>query len=315
MAGHYSTAARAAVNSKVCLTSQFRGNKISTSMGRKFLVQSEHMKRLSIDSTDVAYFDNGEGEAVFLVHAGVFSDWFLPVSETPALRGFRVVRVRRAGYGDSIPAHHLTVADHARHVAALADHLGLDRIHWVGHSSSCQMGLQLAVDYPNLVASLVLIEPAAAGGLTVPASENFGRQFVGPAMAAFAAGNTAEAFDIFMMGVCGDAYRSVLADRLGSDGLQRAIRESAFFFRDEISAVLESRFGEFEAVNIHQPILVVKGAENAGPDNLFHQVTELAHKLLPRAETAIVDGTNHLMPLQAPDAVGHLIQKFINSCA
>ena len=129
------------------------------------------MKRFSIDNADIAYSERGEGEPVFLVHAGVFSDWFLPVSETRSLDGFRVVRVRRAGYGDRMPSRHLTIADHARHVAALADHLGLERIHWVGHSSSCQMGLQLALERTNLVASLILLEPAAVGGFFVPASE------------------------------------------------------------------------------------------------------------------------------------------------
>jgi pimeloyl-ACP methyl ester carboxylesterase len=136
------------------------------------------------------------------------------------------------------------MADHARHVAALADHLGLERIHWVGHSSSCQIGLQLALERPNLVASLILLEPAAVGGFLVPASEELARRFVGPAMAAFADGDTETAFDTFMRGVCGESYRDVLADRLGSAGLDRAVRESAFFFRDKVPAVLESQFGE-----------------------------------------------------------------------
>ena len=145
------------------------------------------MKSFSIDDVDIAYSDRGEGEPVFLVHAGVFSDWFLPVSETPSLDGFRVVRVRRAGYGPMPPSRHLTIADHARHVAALADHLGLERIHWVGHSSSCQIGLQLALDRPNLVGSLILLEPAAVGGFLVPASEDLARRFIGPGMAEAAA--------------------------------------------------------------------------------------------------------------------------------
>ena len=58
------------------------------------------------------------------------------------------------------------------------------------------------------------------------------------------------AFDTFMRGACGDAYRDVLADRLGSDGLDRAVREFAFFFRDEVPAALESQFGEAEASRI-----------------------------------------------------------------
>ena len=196
------------------------------------------------------------------------------------------------------------MADHARHVAALADHLGLERIHWVGHSSSCQIGLQLALDRPNLIASLILLEPAAVGGFLVPASEELARRFVGPAMAAFAAGDTETAFDTFMRGVCGESYRDVLADRLGSASLDRAVRESAFFFRDEVPAVLESQFGEAEASRIRQPTLVAEGADSARLGPLSQQITALARKLLPHAEIATVEGTNHMMPLQDPDAVG-----------
>jgi pimeloyl-ACP methyl ester carboxylesterase len=279
--------------------------------GAKIRLRVGRMKSFSIDDTDIAYSDRGEGEPVFLVHAGVFSDWFLPVSETRSLDGFRVVRVRRAGYGGPMPSRHLTIADHARHVAVLADQLGLQRIHWVGHSSSCQMGLQLALDRPSLVASLILIEPAAVGGFLVPASEELARRFVGPAMAAFAAGDTETAFDTFMRGVCGESYRDALADRLGSVSLDRAVRESAFFFRDEVPAVLESQFGEAEASRVQQPILVAEGAESARLGPLSQQITALARKLLPHAEIATVEGTNHMMPLQDPDAVGHLIETFV----
>jgi pimeloyl-ACP methyl ester carboxylesterase len=269
------------------------------------------MNSFPIDDADLGYVDRGAGEPVFLVHAGVFSDWFLPVSETRSLDGFRVVRIRRAGYGGPMPSRHLTIADHARHAAALADHLGLERIHWVGHSSSCQIGLQLALDRPDLIASLVLIEPAAVGGFLVPASEELARRFIGPAMAAFAAGNTETAFETFMRGVCGDSYREVLVDRLGTAGLDRAVRESAFFFRDEVPACLESRFGAAEASLVRQPILVAEGAESARLGPLSQQITALARKLLPHAEIVTVEGTNHMMPLQDPDAVGHLIQTFV----
>jgi len=72
------------------------------------------MKSFSTDNADIAYSDRGEGEPVFLVHAGVFSEWFLPVSETRSLNRLRVVRVRRAGYAGPMPSRHVTMADHAR---------------------------------------------------------------------------------------------------------------------------------------------------------------------------------------------------------
>jgi pimeloyl-ACP methyl ester carboxylesterase len=87
--------------------------------------------------------------------------------------------------------------------------------------------------------------------------------------------------------------------------------ESAFFFSDEVPAALESQFGEAEARRIHQSILVAEGAESARLGPLSQEITARARKLLPRAEIATVEGTNHMMPLQDPDAVGHPMQMFV----
>ncbi len=156
------------------------------------------MQAVVVGDAAIAHSQHGVGEPIVLVHPGVFGDWFLPVSASPSLQGFRVIRVHRPGYGPAPPQRHLTLGDHAHAVAALVDRLALPRINWVGHSSSCQMGLELAIVRPDRVHSLVLLEPAAVGGFTVPATEELVRQFAGPAMEAFAAGDMAAAFDNFI---------------------------------------------------------------------------------------------------------------------
>jgi pimeloyl-ACP methyl ester carboxylesterase len=267
---------------------------------------------LRVEGGEISYSDRGAGETVVLVHAGVFSDWFLPLSESRTLDSFRVIRIRRAGYAGHEPSRHLTVGDHAGHLARLADHLGLGRAHWVGHSSGCQIVLQLALDHPRLVETLILIEPAAGGGFAVPAAEELGRRFVGPAIGAFTAGDLDTAFDLFMRGVCGEHYRSVLEQRLGVNGVDDAIRQSAFFFRDEVPAVLESTFGAVDGARIHCPVLVAQGADGDPSSPLAQQITALATRLLPHAEVMSVAGTNHMMPLQDPDSVARLIQGFVS---
>src|SRR5262245_60318354 len=267
---------------------------------------------LSVDAAEIGYSERAAGAPVVLVHAGVFADWFLRLSESRALDSFRIVRVQRAGYAGGEPSRHLTIADHASHLATLADHLGLDRVHWVGHSSGCQIVLQLALDHPTLVKTLILIEPAAGGGFAVPAAEDLGRRFVGPPIGAFSAGDLDVAFDLFMRGVCGEHYRSVLEQQLGAEGVDQAIRQSAFFFRDEVPAVLESTFSIAEAARIRCPVLVAEGADSEASGPLAHQITALATRLLPHAEVIRVACTNHMMPLQDPEAVARVIQGFVS---
>jgi pimeloyl-ACP methyl ester carboxylesterase len=271
----------------------------------------ENMQRLFVGAAEIEYSERGQGEPIVLVHAGVFADWFVPLSASPTLDDFRVIRVRRPGYGPTLPTGHVTIADHARFVAALVDHLSLEKIHCVGHSSGCQIVLQLAIDRPDRVQSLALLEPAPAGALRVPASEVLGR-FIGPALEAFSAGDLETAFDRFLRGVGGDDHRAVIEGRLGRDGYERAIRDSGFFFADEIRAVQEWQFGSAEGDRIRQPALIVEGGEQPAYLRLMsRQLTELALGLLPNAEAAIIPGTNHLMPLQAPDAVGGVIAAFV----
>src|SRR3954471_671353 len=99
-----------------------------------------------VAGAEIEYSERGEGEPLLLVHAGVFADWFVPLAASQTLDGFRVIRVRRAGYGESVPASHLTIRDHARHLTALADTLGLDTVHLVGHSSSALIAIQMAAE-------------------------------------------------------------------------------------------------------------------------------------------------------------------------
>jgi pimeloyl-ACP methyl ester carboxylesterase len=267
---------------------------------------------LTLDgSMAVSYDERGAGVPVLLVHAGLFSDWFLPVSRAPELDDFRVVRARRAGY---VPAHpttaHLTIEDHARHCAALIDALDLGSVHLVGHSSSCLVGLQLALDRPDAVRSLVLLEPAPGGALQGPADHDFVAAVVGPAMGAFAGGDHEAAFDTFMRAVGGDDYRELLERRLGPGAWRRAIQESAFFFGDEAQAVQEWSFGGAQASRIRQPALVVLGGDSAARTALFGETVERLATLLSNGRSVTLAGVDHMMPLQNPTAIARLVAEF-----
>jgi pimeloyl-ACP methyl ester carboxylesterase len=273
---------------------------------------AEPWQRLKVDDIEIEFTERGTGEAIFLVHAGVFSEWFRLVYDHPALEQYRLVLPRRAGYGAFQPARHLTLVDHGQHIAALADHLNLDGIHWVGHSSSCLIGLFLAAERPELVKSLTLLEPAAGGkGFDVPASYDR-PDFVGPAMAAFEAGDLSAAFDHFMHGVCGEGYRDIIEARLGRAGLENAIHQSAFLFHDEARAIMESEFGPSEASRITQPVLCLSGG--AQPPHLAtfaRQIAERVKELMPQTEIVEIPDADHALPLQNPSAIAQEIASFV----
>ena len=268
------------------------------------------LKTLDVGTAVIEYSAEGEGEPLLLVHGGVFADWFLPIAASETLRGFRVIRVRRAGYGQKPPSAAISLQEHARHLAVLLRSLQVGKAHVVGHSSGALIALQLASNEPGLVQSLALIEPAPLGPFQVPAFAEVGQRFIGPAMAAFSRGDIASATENFMLGVCGSDYRQVIARSLGREAHVDVLRESPFFFKDEIPACMQWQFGTADAAHVGRPVLVVEGAEGRRLSDLSQQVTESAVKLFPEAEVSLIENTSHMLPLQDPEALGRVIANF-----
>lgn len=258
----------------------------------------------------VEFSERGSGEALLLVHAGVFTAWFTPLAGDPALRDFRVLEVLRAGYDTNAPAptRELTLADHARHCATILDSLPVERAHVLAHSSGALIGLQLAADRPDLVQSLVLVEPASAPAFVPPAESGAVREAFA-AMSAMA-GTDAELpalFDTFMRQVCAEDYREVMLAALGSEGLLRAERDCGFFFRDEIPAVLDWTFDHTTASRITQPVRFVIGGDSPP---MVAGVTAHIASLLGESETITVPGTDHLLPLRDPATLAKIAADF-----
>jgi pimeloyl-ACP methyl ester carboxylesterase len=264
-----------------------------------------------LGDTGLEYDDRGKGQPLLLIHAGVFADWFGPLAASTALASNRVIRVRRAGYGAIQPKTPLSIAAHADHLRQLAEQLGLDKIHIVGHSSGALIALELAAAQPTLVQTLMLIEPAACGPFQAPAFAEIRELFIGPAMAHCASGDISAAFDSFMLGVCGQQYRHVIQAALGEGGYSQAVAESKYFFQEEGPAAMQWQFSQENAAKVHQPVLVIEGAAGRDEGPLSQQVTELTLKLLPQSEVLLVQGSNHLLPLQDPEALGTAIKEFL----
>jgi pimeloyl-ACP methyl ester carboxylesterase len=158
------------------------------------------MSRAAVDGIELDYQRLGDGEPVVLVHPGIFSDWFTLLTHALAGR-FLVVSYHRAGCaGSSHVPGPVSIAQEAHHCRSLMRHIGIDRAHLVGHSNSGNLVLQLALDAPEVVHSLVVAEPAL---MTVP-SANTARTFVRTAMQQYAAGDKATAIDTFLRGTFGE---------------------------------------------------------------------------------------------------------------
>jgi 3-oxoadipate enol-lactonase len=111
-------------------------------------------------ATGIAFDDEGSGEPVVLLHAGV-ADRRMWSPHLPALTArHRVIRPDARGFGESLPptgpwSHHTDIL-------ALLDELLIARAHLVGTSMGAGIAVEAALARPDVVASLVLAAPGGA---------------------------------------------------------------------------------------------------------------------------------------------------------
>jgi pimeloyl-ACP methyl ester carboxylesterase len=246
--------------------------------------------RAAFEEYELEYEARGEGEQIVFVHHGAGADWFAPFLREPVLNTqFRLLRYHRVGYGGSSRlTAPLTFAFEANTFRSLSRQLGIRRAHVVGHSASGCIALQIAADAPEIVHSLVLLEPAL---MVVPSPPG-----VLQAIELYRNGRTSEAVDIFLEATCGTNAAAILADTV-PDAIQQAVTDADTFFGQELPALRQWRFGQNEATGIKQPVLSVVGEKS---DERFHQRHRLLLEWLPHVEPFVLSGGGHLLHLEKP---------------
>ncbi|MFB4202544.1 3-oxoadipate enol-lactonase 2 [wastewater metagenome] len=103
--------------------------------------------------------EHGDGEAVIMVHGlGGDSNAWGPQANMLS-RHFRVIRPDLEGSGLSPCTGELSIDGFVDDLLALADSLGVERAHWVGHSMGTIVCQHIAARHPERTASLALMGP------------------------------------------------------------------------------------------------------------------------------------------------------------
>lgn len=265
------------------------------------------MDRAVIDGVGLEFEVRGEGESVLLVHPGIFADWFTPLLREPSLTSkYRLVHYHRAGCAGSsrIPPP-VTLGQHAAHGRLLLRHLGIARAHVVGHSSSGNVALQLALDAPDVVHSLAVLEPAL---MSVPSAAT-SRGFVGTALQQYRAGDRRAAIDTFLIGACGPGYRAVL-DRVLPGAFDQHVADADTFFEQEFPALQQWSFASEDAARIAQPVLAVVGALSLERSPIWGERQQVLLDWLPNVEPFVLPLATHLLEVENPRGLAEGLSAF-----
>jgi pimeloyl-ACP methyl ester carboxylesterase len=270
-------------------------------------MKPRRMDRALLEDIELEYEFRGAGEPVVLIHPGHFADWFTPLLAEPALtEHYRVLWYHRVGSaGSSHIAVPVSLAQHAAHCRALMRHLGIARAHVVGHSSSGNVALQLALDAPDAVHSLAVLEPAL---MSVPSAQT-SRAFVGTAMQLYRAGDKAGAVDTFLRGTCGPGYRAAL-DQALPGAFEQHVADADTFFDQELPALQQWSFTREDACRITQPVLAVIGAKSQELDPIWGERQDLLLSWLPNVEPFVLPAAMHLLQVQNPRGMAEGLAAF-----
>jgi len=265
------------------------------------------MESVKANGVELEYEVIGSGEPVLLI-SPVLADGFLPLLSEPALADrYKLVRYHKRGWaGSTHTPPPVSVADHVADAAALLDHLGLPRAHVAGHSSGAAVAAQLALDHPESVHTLLLLELSL---LSVPSGEAF-LERAGPAFEAYASGDHPRALAMFMTAVSGlewTACRALLEERVPG-AVAQAVEDADTFFGVELPALTEWEFGPQQAAAIDRPVLSVLGSET---EPLWVEVADFLRSSLAQVEELTVDGVGHLLHIQRPEPVARGMAKFL----
>jgi pimeloyl-ACP methyl ester carboxylesterase len=254
--------------------------------------------------SDLYYEVMGKGEPLILMHGGLI-DHRMWDDQFALLAGrFRVVRydIGTNGLSRSRAPGGRTYED----LAALMDHLGIDRAHLMGLSLGGRVAIDFAVAYPERVHKVVLAAPGMSGyQFDSPEAQQYRQR-------------------IFQVWMAGD-WEGVVEEfmRAWTDGPQRepddvdpAMRERVRRMGDncirihlvigdglELDPPAVGRLGEIRA-----PTLVVAGDLDMPG---IHEIVRLVDEQVPGSRKTVLEGAAHMVNMEKAEQFNRLVLEFL----
>ena len=282
------------------------------------------MASLDVDGVSLYYERTGNGEPVVFCH-GIPTDYRAWGSQVDSFsKSFTTIAYSRRYAAPNHRAGDVTdstIGNNAADLKGLIESLGLPSVHLVGHSYGGFVAAFLAADHPELVRTLVLVEPAIAT-LLVEDPNSSGQMLSllihspGVALSArrFQSGSLAPSLKAL------DSGKNEKAVQLNVDGIQNRVGAFAelpdsakTMMLDNAKTIAELRttlppFRE-SAGKISCRTLVINGEQSAV---WLQRIGELVTRAVPHGEALTITGSRHFPHLENPSEFNANVLKFIS---
>lgn len=269
------------------------------------------MHHFETESFSVHYTDTECGEAVVLLHAGGASaqHWR---KITPYLQDrYRLLAPDLLGFGATKFRNRRQDASHddqADLVRALIKHAGQGMVHVVGHSYGGATAMRLAVRYPEVVQSLVLIEPALTPILCHAGENTLYEESHIEALAFIRDADTGRdvaAWRRFIDNYNGDGTWASLSDRAQTRLLNVTAPMAAAY-----KANLHNSTGLRDLAELTIPTLVLCGEKT---NEAYHRICGIVWEQVPDCDYEMISGAAHMSPLTHVESVVGAIEEHLDT--
>jgi 3-oxoadipate enol-lactonase len=245
-----------------------------------------------LSTVPLAHDDEGDGDPLVLIHAGVCDRRMWEPQWEALTERFRTIRCDLRGFGETpLPPERFNPADD---VIRLLDDLGLDRVSLVGASFGGRVSLEAAATWPQRVEKLVLLSGEWEEVERDPELESFGSE----EERLLSDGEVDAAVELNVRTWVGpeasDEARSLVRTmQHHAFGVQLAVGDEADFEPREVDP------GAIEA----RTLLVSGGRDFAH----FQEVAAELDDRIPKAEHVELEWAAHLPSLERPGRVTRLL--------
>lgn len=263
------------------------------------------------------YRDSGKGEPLIILHGlyGSSDNWVSIVKELEKF--FRIILVDQRNHGQSPHTEIHNYNELVNDLVELFDTLGFKKASMIGHSMGGKVAMQFAIDYPEKVKSLIVVDITPWGYNNNPKTPQpyleEHRQIISGLMSIPVESITSrgEAETILANSIKSEPVRQFLLKNL------KRGRDSSFSWRFNLPVLansLDKMIGGItprkELNKCYTHTLFIKGSLS---DHIPSDKTEDLKKTFPNAEVAIINEAGHWIHAEKPVEFLDLVFNFLLS--
>ncbi len=257
------------------------------------------MPLLKLKDLNLHYDEEGSGAPLLFIHGLGSSGLDWEYQQPVFALSYRVITVDLRGHGRSgTPKGPYSIPQMAADVLALLDHLGIAKAHVVGLSMGGAVAFQLAVDAPQRLSSMTIVNSApymilktfrekSVIGLRLLILKLFGL----PTMS-----------KIISKKLFPDPAHQQLRDTF----VERISRNDQAAYTASLKGLIGWSVKE-QLASLNCPTLIISADQDYTPVSFKQEYIAL----LPNATLAVVPNSHHALPLERPEAFNQVLGEFL----